>query len=84
MKIRISDHAREQMEIRKIPAELVEMIANCPDQQYDNASDETVCQSKMPIGGKTYIVRVFVNFKKNPPAVISVYRTSKIDKYWRD
>ena len=72
------------MEIREIPAELVEEVANYPAQRYDNAFDETVCQSKVMIGGRTYAVRVFVNFTKNPPTVISVYRTSKIDKYWRD
>ena len=29
-----------------------------------------------------YLVRVFVNLAKEPPLVITVYRTSKIEKYY--
>lgn len=63
--------------------ELVLEIAKKPAQKYDIEIDETVCQSKMVLEGKTYLVRVFVNQIKKPPVIISVYRTSKISKYWR-
>lgn len=41
-------------------------------------------QSIMDIGlGKDYLVRVIVNDTIDPAKVITVYRTSKISKYWR-
>lgn len=58
-------------------------VANNAEQKYDNDIDETVCQSKVTSDEKTYLLRVFVNFIKTPPVIISVYRTSKINKYWR-
>ena len=32
---------------------------------------------------REYLVRVFVDLDRDPPEVVTVYRTSKIDKYWR-
>ena len=32
---------------------------------------------------KPYILRVFVDIDRKPPYVVIVYRTSKIEKYWR-
>ena len=31
---------------------------------------------------KEYLVRVFVDIDRDPAEVVTVYRTSKIDKYW--
>ena len=41
------------------------------------------CQSVVEIGRKPYLVRVMVNETASPPTVVTVYRTSKIEKYWR-
>jgi len=30
-----------------------------------------------------YLVRVVVAMGKDPPVVVTVYRTSKVEKYWR-
>ncbi len=83
MNFNLSDHAKEQIEDRDIPTEMVLKVVKNPEQKYNTEIDETVCQSKVIFGEKTYLLRVFVNFTKNPPIVISVYRTSKIKKYWR-
>ena len=32
---------------------------------------------------KMYLVRVFVDVDRNPPEVVTVYRASRISKYWR-
>ncbi len=61
---------------------VLEVVKNA-EQKYNTEIDETVCQSKVIFGEKTYLLRVFANFTKNPPIVISVYHTSKIKKYWR-
>ena len=34
------------------------------------------------IGGKQYVVRVIIE-EGDPVTVVTVYRTSKIEKYWR-
>jgi hypothetical protein len=40
-------------------------------------------QSRLELEGTRYLVRVFVDVDRSPAEVITVYRTSKIDKYWR-
>ena len=41
-------------------------------------------QSRIEFGeGKVYLVRAIVDDTVDPPMVITVYRTSKIGKYWR-
>ena len=46
--------------------------------------DTKAYQSIMDFGtGKDYLVRVIVDDTVVPGKVITVYRTSKIDKYWR-
>lgn len=44
-----------------------------------------VYQSLMESGepAKTYILRVFVDMDRDPVEVVTVYRTSKLSKYWR-
>jgi hypothetical protein len=32
--------------------------------------------------GKIYLLRVVVDEQEEPPAIITAYRTSKIEKYW--
>jgi hypothetical protein len=45
---------------------------------------DVVCyQSKVEINQKAYLVRLMVNETATTPKVITVYRTSKINKYWK-
>jgi len=37
----------------------------------------------MTINAKRYLVRVMVEQGKVPPVVVTVYRSSKIEKYWK-
>lgn len=83
IKLVLSEHAKEQIAGRGIPEEMVKDVAKNPEQKYSNHIDETVCQSKKAFGEKVYLIRVYVNFSKEPPIIISAYRTSKIKKYWR-
>ncbi len=32
---------------------------------------------------RDYLVRVFIDIDRSPAEVVTVYRTSKIEKYWR-
>ena len=76
-----SKHALEQMEIRSIPRELVEKILECPDQKVTQGN-LIVFQSIVINNGVSALVRVFVNRLKMPGMVVTVYRTSKIEKYY--
>lgn len=67
------------MELRKIPKKVVEKILTKPGQIKDEG-DKKVYQS-ISENGK-YLIRIFVNDKKNPNLVITVYKTSKIRKYY--
>jgi hypothetical protein len=33
--------------------------------------------------GRTFLVRAIVDDREQPATVVTVYRTSKIEKYWR-
>ncbi len=79
----LSNHAREEAERRGISLELVDAIIHSPDQVLDAHSSRRVYQSKVEIGDKLYVVRVIIE-KSDPLRVITVYRTSKIEKYWSD
>jgi len=38
----------------------------------------------MEASGKEYLVRAFVEINRDQIEVVTAYRTSKIEKYWRD
>ena len=76
-----SKHALEQMELRNIPVEIVEAILNSP-QQTILELEKKIFQSIVNFENEgEYLVRIFVNINKQPNLVITVYKTSKIEKY---
>jgi hypothetical protein len=79
-------HALEEMEIRQIPQEVVAQILASPQQIIPQLPDRQVFQSVVPMNNdgvlKDYIVRVVVNIVKQPNVVVTVYRSSKISKYF--
>jgi hypothetical protein len=40
-------------------------------------------QSRCDIGGKMYLVRVIADDAQDLVVVVTAYRTTKIEKYWR-
>ena len=85
-KFEISKHAREQMEERGISEGTVKEIMENPGQTIPEDEDKLIYQSVKEFKSeqKSYLVRVFVNIVKIPWLVITVYKTSKIKKYWKD
>jgi len=71
------------MERRGIPLAVVEAVLAAPAQKMPEHGDVVCYQSKVDINQKTYLVRVMVNETATPPKVVTVYRTSKISKYWK-
>jgi hypothetical protein len=78
---RITDHAREEMERRGIPEEVVAQIMTNPGQIVSIQDKRKAYQSKIGFTGKLYVVRIVVE-ENDPLVIVTVYRTSKIDKYW--
>jgi hypothetical protein len=81
----IGDHARFEMKRRGLSEELVRSVLEAPDQQIEIRSGRVVMQSqvKMNVPPKTYLIRVFVDVDRDPLEDVTVYRTSKVSKYWR-
>ena len=84
MKFRISNHAREEMERRRIPLALLESVLDSPQQVILEKGGKKAYQSKVDFGdGKIFLLRAIVDENADPAVVVTVYRTSKIEKYWR-
>jgi hypothetical protein len=81
---KLSQHAKEEMGRRSIPLTLVESVMENPQQIISEYQEKKAYQSQIDFGGgKLYLLRIIVDDQVTPPLVITVYRTSKIFKYWR-
>jgi hypothetical protein len=80
---RLSAHAEDELVIRNIPRALLESTLNGPQQIIDQDEAKKVYQSKVVMQGITFLLRVVVAHNVEPPLVITVYRTTKIERYWR-
>ena len=84
-KVIISDHALLQMHRRGIAEKDVKEIIQNPGQTEEVKIGRVIMQSCMLTGKpkKEFLVRVVVDLSGDNYKVVTVYRTSKIDKYWR-
>jgi hypothetical protein len=66
--------------------EMVRAILLAPDQRIEVRPGRDVLQSKISFRQpeKAFLLRVFVDIDRLPAEVVTVYRTSKIEKYWRE
>jgi hypothetical protein len=73
------------MRRRQISEALVAQVLSAPDQSAMIREGREVYQSRIELNEprKTYLIRVVVDLDRKPPEVVTVYRTSKIHKYWR-
>jgi len=84
MRFQISGHALEEMKRRELSEALVESILKDPQQIVDEYGNRKAFQSIMKFETeKDYLVRVIVNDNVEPAKVVTVCRTSRINKYWR-
>ncbi|MBI2468938.1 MAG: DUF4258 domain-containing protein [Candidatus Rokubacteria bacterium] len=79
-------HARVEPARRDLPEEIVRAVLEAPEQRAEARPGRVVLQSRVTMGspGRRYLVRVVVDVQRRPPEVVTVYRTSRIAKYWRD
>ncbi|MDP1605086.1 MAG: DUF4258 domain-containing protein [Rhodocyclaceae bacterium] len=78
----LTDHAKKEAQRRQIPLEWIESTFAKPEQVAAGTNRRKVLQSRVVADGKTYLVRLIVEDWHHPPVVVTVYRTSKIEKYW--
>jgi hypothetical protein len=85
MSLVLTDHARFEAARRGIDEATVLSVAQAPEQVVPVRPGREVRQSRVrfPSSGGLYLVRVFVDVGPQAEIVVTVYRTSKIDKYWR-
>jgi hypothetical protein len=81
----ITSHAALEMERRGLPEQLVRTVLAGPEQRYEVRPGRHVLQSRVTSGSppKEYLIRVLVDVDRSPPEVVTAYRTSRIEKYWR-
>ena len=81
----LTAHARFEMKRRGISAALVAIVLRRPHQRFAVRFGRDVYQRRLrlPGGSNEVLVRVFVDFGRSPPEVVTAYQTSKIQKYWR-
>ena len=84
MKIVVSAHALEESQSRKIPSNIIDAVLENPEQIVEEYGGKKAYQSKIALGsGKIYLVRIIVKEYVDHAVVVTAYKTSRIDKYWR-
>jgi hypothetical protein len=82
MSYQISSHAQTELQRRAISRALLEEVLATPEQKVPEHGGIVCYQSQVMINSKRYLLRVMVDESQQPPRVVTVYRTSKITKYW--
>ena len=80
----LTAHAIDEMARRRIDRSAVKTILGAPELRGPVRPGRDVLQSRVVIDGKSYLIRVFVDVDREPAEVVTVYRTSKIEKYWSE
>jgi len=79
----VTPHAGFEMQRRGLDETIVGRVLAAPEQREALRPGRDVLQSRLEMAGKRYLVRVFVDVDRSPAEVVTVYRTSRIARYWR-
>jgi hypothetical protein len=81
----IGPHAAFEMARRGLDSEIVRKVLADPEQEVEVREGRVIFQSRVGLERpvRTYLVRVVVDVDRWPAVVVTVYRTTKISKYWR-
>jgi hypothetical protein len=77
----LTPHASLEL-LRRGVAVVQQVLAN-PEQRILVRPGREVAQSRLDTAGRRYLLRVFVDTDRSPVEVVTAYRTSKVEKYWR-
>ncbi len=79
----LTPHASFELQQRGLDETMIRQVLADPEQRIPVRPGREVAQSVFELGERRYLVRVFVDVDRSPAEVVTAYRTSKIDKYWR-
>lgn len=80
--ISISGHAAIELRRRNISLEDIERVLQEPQQIIPVRPNRQIHQSLIEMNGKQYLLRLIID-EGTPPILVTAYRTSKIQKYWK-
>lgn len=75
----IKPAVRQKIEDHGLNVEEVEAVLAAPEQKVPGYGGRLVYQSR---AGR-YLIRVVVEIDREPPEVVTAYRTSHVEKYWQ-
>ncbi len=75
----IKPAVRQKIEDHGLSVNEVEAVLAAPEQQVPGYAGRRVYQSRV---GR-FLIRVVVEHSRNPPEVVTAYRTSNVTKYWQ-
>jgi hypothetical protein len=81
----LTNHAQIEMVRRQISDADVDRVLSSPEQAMSVRPGRVVYQFRLEMGNPPaiYLLRIFIDIDHDPAEVVTVYRTSKIGKYWR-
>ena len=83
LKYIVTEHTKKRLKKRNIDiSELMDCLKR-PDQITLGKKGRLIYQKKLPLNGKRKLLRVVVIRNKDLVKAISIYKTSKFDKYWK-
>lgn len=85
MEVVFTPHAIFEIIRRSLTEEIVRYVVDYSEQHWDVRKGRHLYQARVKMGfpEKEYLIRVIVDVDRDPPEIVTAYRTSKIEKYWR-
>ena len=84
MTFNLTRHAAEETARRSIPREMLDAVLENPQQVVPAQRGKKAYQSQIRFAdGRMFLLRAIVDERMDPATVVTVYRTTKIRKYWR-
>jgi len=79
-----SKHAEEQLVRRSLERNVVNAVVLKPEQVVEDENDEDIAiyQSIVKEDDTLFLYRIFVNVKVQPNVIVTLYKTTKIGKYY--
>ncbi len=84
MNILITEHAEFEMQRRQVPLDLVQRVVKDPEQIVPSRKGRLIYQSRFfdEQEGKEMLLRVILDIEGDDFWVVTVYKTSRIERYW--
>jgi len=79
----LSKHAENEMLRRQISREQVESLMKHPDQIVEAHGGLVCYQCLNTKDGKPCLLRAVINESVGPKKIVTIYRTTKVKKYWK-